>query len=129
MGEPRAWTTAELRDLIQVEVSTGKTMHVLIASISGGELNAAVRLIEATAFAGFSEQASQIEQSQAAIKSIVSDARAFVVQTHLEMQASKTAMSSEVDALNVKLQDVVKFIEKKQHQGSWGRRVTQGDAD
>ena len=27
------------------------------------------------------------------------------------MQASKTAMSAEVDALNVKLQDVVKFIE------------------
>ena len=111
MAEPRTWTGRELRDLIQVEVSTGQTMHVLNASISGGELNAAVRLISATAFAGFSEQAAQIKQSQAAIKSIVSDARAFVAQAHTEMHASKTAMSSEVDALNVKLQDVVKFIE------------------
>ena len=111
MGDSRTWTTVELHDLIQVEVSTGRTMHVLNASISGGELNAAVRLIAATAFAGFSEQATQIEQSQAAIKSIVADTRAFVAQTHTKMQASKTTMSAEVDALNVKLQDVVKFIE------------------
>ena len=111
MGEPRAWTTEQIRDLIQIEVSTGQTMHVLNASISGGELNAAVRHIAQTAFAGFSEQAAQIEQSQAAITSILTDARAFVAQTHTEMQASKSAMSLEVDALNAKLQDVVKFIE------------------
>ena len=49
----REWTERELRDLIQMEVSTGQTMHVLNASISGGELNAAVRSIAATAFAGF----------------------------------------------------------------------------
>ena len=72
-----------------MKVSTGQTMHVLNASISGGELKAAVRLIAATVFAGFSEQATQIEQSQTAIKSIVSDARAFVAQTHTEMQSSK----------------------------------------
>ena len=69
-------------------------MHALNASISGGELNAAVRNIAATAFAGVDAQATQIGQSQAAITSIVADARAFVAQTHTEMQASKASMSA-----------------------------------
>ena len=76
-----------------------------------GELNASVRGIAATAFAGFESQATQIGQLQAAITSILADARAFVAQTHTEMQSSKTSMSAEVDALNMKTQDVVKFIE------------------
>ena len=118
MGEARAWTTEQIRDLIQIEVSTGQTMHVLNASISGGELNAAVRLIAQSAFEGFAEQAAQIEQSQAAITSILTDARAFVAQTHADMQTTKQAMSAEVEALNTKLQDVVKFIEKNTTQAA-----------
>ena len=88
------WSERELRDLIQMEVSTGQTMHVLNASISGGELNAAVRNISAIAFAGIDAQATQISQSQAAITSIVAEARAFVDQTHTEMQSSRASMSS-----------------------------------
>ena len=118
MGEPRAWTTEQIRDLIQVEVSTGQTMHTLNASISGGELNAAVRHIAQTAYEGFSEQAAQIGQSQAAITSILTDARAFVAQTHTEMQKTKSAMRAEVDALNAKLQDVVKFLDKNKAQAA-----------
>ena len=100
-----------MRVLTQMEVSTGQTMHVLNASISGGELNASVSIIAAPVFVGFEAQATQIGQSQAAITSILADARAVVAQTHTEMQSSKTSMSAEVDALNVKLQDVVKFTE------------------
>ena len=118
MAEQRTWSERELRDLIQMEVSTGQTMHVLNASISGGELNAAVRDIAATAFVGFESQATQIGQQQQAIAGqqdsitrILADARAFVAQTHTEMQSATVAMSAEGDALNVKLQDVVKFIE------------------
>ena len=56
MAEQRTWSEHEIRDLIGIEVSTGQTMHVLNASISGGELNAAVSDIAATAFAGFETQ-------------------------------------------------------------------------
>ena len=120
-AEQRTWSEREIHDFIRIEVSTGQTMHVLNTSISGGELNAAVRDIAATAFAGFETQASQIGQQQQqqqaissqqeAITRILADARAFVAQRHTEMQSAKSDMSAEVDALNVKLQDVVKFIE------------------
>ena len=57
----------ELRDLIQMEVSTGQTMNVLNAAISGSELNTAVRDIAASAFAVFETQASQVAHQQQAI--------------------------------------------------------------
>ena len=63
MAEQRTWSEHEIRDLIGIEVSTGQTMHVLNAPISGAELNAAVRDIAATAFAVFKTQASQIGSS------------------------------------------------------------------
>ena len=49
---------------------------------------------------------------------VLTDARAFVAQTHADMQTTKQAMSAEVEALNTKLQDVVKFIEKNTTQAA-----------
>ena len=67
MAEQRTWSEREIRDLIAIEVSTGQMMRVLNSSISGGELNAAVCDIAATALAGFETQATQIGQQQQAI--------------------------------------------------------------
>ena len=39
MAEQRTCSERELRELIKMEVSTGKTMVVLNVAISGGELN------------------------------------------------------------------------------------------
>ena len=122
MAEQRTCSEREICDLIAIEVSTGQTMRVLNTSISGGELNAAVRDIAATAFAAFESQATQIGQQQQqqqqaisgqqdSITRILADARAFVAQTHTEMQSAKSDMSAEVDALNVKFEDVGKFTE------------------
>ena len=95
-------------------------MNAFNSAISGDELNAAVRAIAASAFAGFETQASQIAHQQQAIAGqqeaitrILADCRGFVAQTHTEMQAAKSDISADVDALNVKLLDVVKFIESK----------------
>ena len=84
----REWTEREVRDLIQMEVSTGQTMHVVNASISGGELNAAVCNIAATAFAGIDAQATQIGQSQAAITSIVAGRRSSLCRSDAYRDAS-----------------------------------------
>ena len=115
--ERRAWSERELRDLIQMEVSTGQTMSVFNASIEGGSLNIAVSQIAASAFQGFETQAFQIASQQTtigsqqdAITSILADCRAFVAQTTTETNTAKAAMAAEVDSLQKKIQDIVRFI-------------------
>ena len=116
-NKQRSWSERELRDLIQMEVSTGQTMSVLNASIAGGSLNSAVTQIAASAFQGFETQASQIASQQTAIGSqqeaiirILADCRAFVAQTTTETNAAKAAMVAEVDSLHTKIQDIARFI-------------------
>ena len=58
--EQRTWSAWEIRDLIQIEVSTGQTMGVLNAAISSCELNTAVSQIAASAYSGFETQELRI---------------------------------------------------------------------
>ena len=46
-------TEAEIRDLIQIEVSTGQTMQVLNVAITSGELNAAANQVAAATYSVF----------------------------------------------------------------------------
>ena len=82
------WTEAEIRDLIQVEVSTGQTMQVLNSAIMSGELNAVVNQVASATFAGFEAQAAratvlaaEMLATKTQIDSILKDCRTFVQQT------------------------------------------------
>ena len=110
------WTEGEIRDLIEIEVSTGQMMRVLNSAITSGEL--VVIQIATAAYLGFESQtarvtlmAAEMEATRATIDGILSDCRAFVQQTQVESNAAKLAMTSEVDALHTKLQDIVKLVE------------------
>ena len=48
MMEARSWTQQEIRELIQIEVSTGQTMAILNSAISSGELSTSVGQVAAT---------------------------------------------------------------------------------
>ena len=60
MAEARTCTEAELRNFIQVEVSTGQTMQVLNSAISLGELTAVIAQLAAATHSGFTAQTTQV---------------------------------------------------------------------
>ena len=125
MAEARMWTETEIRDLIAIEASTGQTMAVLNSAISGGELNKVVSQIAMATYSGLEAQTDRvaltsaemeatkaaIEAQQATIQGVLNDCRAFVTQTQSDTNEQKQAMTAEVDSLQTKIQDIVKFLE------------------
>ena len=53
--EARSWTQQDIRELIQIEVSTGQTMVILNSAITSGELSTSVSQVSATAHAVFAD--------------------------------------------------------------------------
>ena len=53
-----------------------------------------------------------IEAQQAAIQGVLNDCRAFVTQTQSDTNEQKQSMTAEVNSLQTKIQDIVKFVEK-----------------
>ena len=125
MAEARTWTEAEIRNLIQIEVSTRQTMVILNAAIATGELSNSVGQVAATAHAVFADtiraleiQAGQITVQEREIKKasdeiarILGDSHTFVAETRAQADASKTELIQQVEALHAKQQDIVKFVD------------------
>ena len=117
MAEGKMWTEAEIRDLIQVEVSTGQTMQVLNSAITSGELNAVGNQVASATFAGFEAQAvratvlaAEMVATKTQIDGILKDCRTFVQQTQEDSTRSRTEMAAEVNSPQSSFQDVVKFV-------------------
>ena len=105
------WSDAELRNLIQMEVSTGNTMRILNSAISSGELTACVQAIAATANTQVTQLAAQAQNNAAEINRVLTDCRTFVEQARVESDAAKEKLTPEVDALQIRFRDVVGFVE------------------
>ena len=81
MAEARTWTEAELRNLTDIEVSTGNTMRVLNNAISSGELTAGVQGIATAANSQVTLLAAQVKTNADEIGRVLADCRTFVQQT------------------------------------------------
>ena len=69
----REWSDAELRNLIQMEVSTGNTMRILNAAIFSGELTAGVQAIAAAANVQVTQLAAQAQTNADEINRVLTD--------------------------------------------------------
>ena len=78
MAEARSWTEAELRDLIQMEVSTGNTMRVLKSTILSGESTAGDQAIAAAANSHVTQLAAQVKTNAEEISRVLGDCHTFV---------------------------------------------------
>ena len=107
----RMWSDAELRNLIQMEVSTGTTMRILSAAISSGELTAGVQSIVTAANAQVNHLTAQAQTNADEINRVLADCRTFVEQSRVESDAAKEKLTQEVDALQIRFRDVVGFVE------------------
>ena len=107
--EARSWSEQELRQLILAEMQSGETYQAVATAIGS---------IVAETYATFKAQASQITIQECQVKTnadeigrVLEDCRTFVQQTRDESNAAKLSMTAEVNALQTKLQDIVKFVE------------------
>ena len=107
----REWAEAELRDLIAMEVSAGNTMRVLNQAISSGEFTTAVQAIASAAGSQVAMLATQAKSNADEINRVLADCRVFVEQSLVESDAAKLTLTQEVDALQTKFRDVVRFVE------------------
>ena len=89
MAEGKMWTERELRDFIQMEVSTGQTMQVLNAAISSGERTAVIQAIATAANSQVTLFAAQVRANADEIGRVLGDCRTFVQQTRDESNAAK----------------------------------------
>ena len=108
--EGKMWTDAEIRNLIQMEVSTGGTMNILSNAISSGELTAGVQAIVTAANAQVNHLTAQAQTNASEIDRVLTDCRTFVEQTRTESETTKLALKQEVDALQLRFRDVVQFV-------------------
>ena len=100
-----------MRDLIAIEMSTGNMMRVLNSAILSGELTADVQAIATTTNSQVTLLAAQVNTNAEEISRVLADCRTFVQQTREESLAAKLQPTQEVDALQTKFQDIVKFVE------------------
>ena len=105
------WTERELRDLVQMEVSTGQTMQALNAAISSGELTAGMQAIATSANSQVTLRAAQVKANADKIGRVLGDCCTFEQQTRDKSNAAKLLLTQEVDALQTKFHDIVKFVE------------------
>ena len=89
--EARSWTEQELRQLILADVQSGETYQAVATAIGS---------IVAETYATFEAQASQITIQERQVQTNAD-----------ESNVAKLSMTAEVNALQTKLQDTVKFVE------------------
>ena len=97
--------------MIAIEVSNGNTMRVLNSAISSGELTAGVQAIATAANSLVTLLAAQVKTNADEINRVLEDCRVFVQQSREESDAAKLLLTQEVDALQTKFQDIVRFVE------------------
>ena len=83
------WTADALRQLIQMEVTTGTTMGILNQCINNGALTDSIRAVANAANAHVVSLTAQAENNAREIDRVLTDCRTFVEQTQKESEAHK----------------------------------------
>ena len=83
----RAWTSDEIRELIQHEVATGTTMGILNQCIANGSMTDSITAIANAASAHVVSLTAQAATNASEIDRALTDCRTFVEQTRRESEA------------------------------------------
>ena len=110
------WSPEDLRQLIQMEVTTGTTMQILNQCINNGALTDSIRAIATAANAHVVSLTSQAETNAREIDRVLTDCRTFVEETQKDSTEQKEILKAEPISMRhghyLRLRDALEKLSK-----------------